>query len=374
MKQAEGNTNKRGKWRRILNAVLMGVSIILLTGLLISAYSGYISPSRFPWAGIAAMSFPFWLAADIIWIVITVIIAWRCAIPCLAAIVLSSGTVLDYCPLHFLRNESGEEAGKKTFTLLTYNVYQYADKDSIYQEESNVTLSYILSSGADIVALQESSIPVYPNKRFHITASQTDSVKAIYPYRAAVHSTTVLSKFPFKEVDLVRDTVLNESVIVCDFEIYGAKIRLYNMHLASFKLTDTDKELYREITNLDARGKKEEVKQMILPKLINANRCRAFQARALCKIIKETPVDNTIICGDFNDVPNCYTIRKLEKLGFRQVYSEVGFGPLITYYRDRLFFRIDHILYKGNITPLTLKREKVRTSDHYPQLVRFSVD
>lgn len=359
---------------QLFRILLIIISCILALGLILSAYGGYISPSRFKWAGLITMSFPIWLIIIVLWTSSVSFFSFKSVIPCIAGLLLTIGPILDYCPLNISNGGSTPGNLENTFSLLTYNVYGFADKDSVYLDDYNVTLSYILSSGADIIALQEAGLPVYVNSRLHISQQQADSVKEIYPYRASLRSTSVLSKYPFEQVDIARDSILDDSVIVCDFVIAGKKIRLYNMHLASFKLTDEDKELYREITHLDAGGKREEVKDMILNKLVVANSIRARQARALSRIMTENPEHNVIVCGDFNDVPNSYTVRKLEKLGFKQFYPQVGFGPLITYYRDRLYFRIDHILYKGKIRPLSLVREKIRTSDHYPQLVRFAVD
>ena len=365
---------KKPKFSQLFRIILMIISCVITFGLIVSAYGGYISHSRFGWAGLITMSFPIWLIITVLWSLILSFIYFRCVLPCLFGLLLTISPILDYCPLHIAKSHSGSESDKNTFSMLTYNVYGFADKDSMYLEDYNVTLSYILSSGADIVAIQEAGLPIHKNSRLHISKQQADSVKAIYPFSASLHSTSVLSKFPFEQVNIATDSILDDSVIVCDFLIDGKKIRLYNMHLASFKLSDEDKELYREITHLEAGGKRKEVKDMIVNKLVVANRVRARQAQALSRIMIENPERNVIVCGDFNDVPNSYAIRKLEKLGFKQFYPEVGFGPLITYYRDRLYFRIDHILYKGMLSPLSLDREKIKTSDHYPQLVRFRVD
>ena len=44
----------------------------------------------------------------------------------------------------------------------------------------------------------------------------------------------------------------------------------------------------------------------------------------------------------------------------------------ITYHANRFWFRIDHILYKGNMEARWLERLHNKSSDHYPLLVRFA--
>ena len=75
---------------------------------------------------------------------------------------------------------------------------------------------------------------------------------------------------------------------------------------------------------------------------------------------------DVIICGDFNDVPGCHAIRTFADAGFHSVYPSIGFGPMITYNARHLYFCIDHVLYRGALTPLYISKGTLKTSDHYP--------
>ena len=50
-----------------------------------------------------------------------------------------------------------------------------------------------------------------------------------------------------------------------------------------------------------------------------------------------------------------------------------GFGPMITYNARHLYFCIDHVLYRGALTPLYISKGTIKTSDHYPLTVDFAV-
>lgn len=360
--------------KTLLHGILLVLNVLMAIGLVASAYAGWLSPARFAFAGLLSLTFPIWIVAAVVMAVIDLIFWRKSALLIVVALVCTAGPIHDFFPLNFTKPSVTEAEEARSFTLLTYNVFAFTAKNGVYPDSINATMEYVINSGADIVGLQEARNVEWPHKALYISSAQCDTLKKIYPHRKTFHSTTVLSKYPFEVIEIARDSVFDDAVLVCDFELFGKKVRLYNMHLESFGLTDEDKMLYRELTEFEGRGKAGEVKEQLIDKLVAANRRRALQAQALRKVIRENPVKTTIICGDFNDVPNSYSLHVLEDMGFMQVYPKVGLGPIVTYNSDRLLFHIDHVLYRGQLKPLSLYRHKIRSSDHYPQLVTFCVE
>ena len=78
-----------------------------------------------------------------------------------------------------------------------------------------------------------------------------------------------------------------------------------------------------------------------------------------------------IVCGDFNDVPESWCYRLLRGDDLRDAYVETSFGPLITYNRHAFWFHLDQILYRGPLQALSVKKGRLRSSDHYPLLAEF---
>ena len=166
--------------------------------------------------------------------------------------------------------------------------------------------------------------------------------------------------------------------------IEGETVTLFDVHLKSYFLTQDDKELYRDVTNIkdvkndikdihSIKGTMFDVKSQLLGKVQRAAEDRELDAIRLGHLIDRYGGPNVIVAGDFNDVPGCYTLRHLAEFNLRQVYSELGFGPMITFNRDRFYFRIDHVLYRGALMPLRMRRGSSLASDHYPLLVRFAL-
>jgi endonuclease/exonuclease/phosphatase (EEP) superfamily protein YafD len=93
----------------------------------------------------------------------------------------------------------------------------------------------------------------------------------------------------------------------------------------------------------------------------------------MVQFIKRFGGKNVIVCGDFNDVPGCYTMRQLEGQELKDVYGTIGLGYMNTYFHNRFYFCIDHVMYRGNITPINIRRDKIDLSDHYPLFTTFVV-
>lgn len=283
-----------------------------------------------------------------------------------AALILSWGGIARYCPIHKPQPPDNSQPG---FTLMTYNVYYLLDYEG-KESTQNRTLSFLLKQNADLVCLQECPALPSHNHGLKISEAQIDSIHTIYPYRISTSlGMNFLSKYP---AELLFDTTYSESSAVTAYrvQIEGHEVTIVNQHMESIGLTQTDKELYHEITAHPNTDYLDEVKKHLLSKLVNAARARNEQADLTAERIEGIP-GNVIVCGDFNDSPLSYAVRRFRRMGFRNAYNELALGPGITYHANRFWFRIDHILYRGDMEARWLERLRYKSSDHYPLLTRF---
>ena len=101
------------------------------------------------------------------------------------------------------------------------------------------------------------------------------------------------------------------------------------------------------------------------------NAKRSIQADSLARHIQKAmgdgPMPRTIIvCGDFNDSPISYSHYRVSRL-LKDAYTESGNGFGFSYNRNKMFFRIDHILASPNLKPYQCKVDRsIKESDHYP--------
>ena len=70
--------------------------------------------------------------------------------------------------------------------------------------------------------------------------------------------------------------------------------------------------------------------------------------RQCSQAIDESPA-NLIVCGDMNDVPTSHVYRVIRGDDLHDAWCDVGRGYAYTYNRHRLKYRIDHVLYRGDV-------------------------
>ncbi|MCM1451955.1 MAG: endonuclease/exonuclease/phosphatase family protein [Clostridium sp.] len=373
---------EENKWLRALrvfvNAVVLIVNIGVCLGLLASAYAHDIAPSSWPASSIVAMTFGWWFAGCVLVFAIDLIwwrrTAWIAGVAMLACL----GPIRDFCPLNIPNFRMGEEEKARSFTIMTYNAYKFLDFRERGGKES-LQMEYILRKRPDVVCIQEADY-LAPNPENKISQRQLDSLHIVYPYVLTQGKEfAIFSKFEVKPIaiNFPKDSFPSGDMSGWRLRIDDRVVNVFSVRLRSYSLTDADKGHYQDLVKLDSVGRKEiyEMRVDVFPKIKAAAVDRQKQVEYLEKYLAKYGGANAIVCGDFNDPVGCYALSSLEKVSkMRQAYAEAGFGPAITYNANYLFFRIDHILYRGNMRPWAIKRCGIDASDHYPLLATFVFD
>lgn len=362
--------SSRSIWHRMLTVTLVIVNLFAAAGLIASAYAGAVNPVSHPFASVLAMTFPLWLTGTITVFAATLFLRRTTAFIGVGALCAATPAILDFSPFNLPRRVSDDA---EAFTLMSYNVMSFIAQNNIYPGDVNPVISYILREDPDIACLQEVELlGVCP--AYHITPAQIDSLHAQFPYVYMSHARqAILSKFPVEPVQI--DVKSSGADIACfRAEIKGRKVTIFNVHLQSFALADEDRRMFLKLTKL--QGDEHEIKQMqrhLSDKICAAAPLRVKDTEQLIRYIDKYGGPNVIVCGDFNDVPGCYSLRMLAEQKLKEVYPEVGFGPMITYNAGRFYFRIDHMLYRGDFRPISMERGNIRSSDHYPIEATFEI-
>lgn len=74
----------------------------------------------------------------------------------------------------------------------------------------------------------------------------------------------------------------------------------------------------------------------------------------------------TILMGDLNDINGSTTMSILQKAGLQDAWWQAGSGYGHTYYKQGLYFRLDHVMTSKDIEVLNVSVPKCQASDHYP--------
>jgi len=357
--------------KKIFRIILYTLNAIVLGCLLLSSFSGYISPYRFVFFSYLGLFFPFILVGNIaVFITWLLFKQWKQVLLHLAVFGICGGAIYTYCPLHKQTGEVPEDAIK----ILTYNVMRFNDiKKDDPGYPPNKILQYIMENDADIVCLQEFG-ELKNNTNFLTKENIMDAMKK-YPYhylhslqlprQREVYDLAIFSRFPILSTRKVPyESVFNGSFIA-ELDINGKQVTLINNHLESNKLTEEEKSNYYQLTREIDTQSLDAFTQTMTTRLTPAFKARAIQAQIISQIIKENKNPYLIVCGDFNDTPISYVRYKIKE-NLHDAFVDSGFGLGITYNKNRFLFRIDYILHSKNIKSYNCTVGNLKSSDHYP--------
>lgn len=365
--------------KKIFRIILLTLNAIVLGSLLLSAFSGYISPYRFVFFSYLGLFFPFILVGNIavffVWLLFK---QWKQVLLHLVVFGICGAAIYTYCPLHRQTREIPEKAIK----ILTYNVMRF---NNIRKDDSgyppNKILQYILENDADIVCIQEFGASRI-NTNFLTEKVIMDVLKKYpyhyihplqFPYQSEEFGLAIFSRFPILSNRKVPYESAYNGSFITELDIKGKRVTLVNNHLESNKLTEEERSNYFQLTQEIDTQSLDAFTQMMTKRLTPAYKTRAVQAQILSQIVKENKNPYIIICGDFNDTPISYARHKI-KGNLRDAFVDSGCGLGITYNKYRFLFRIDYILHSDNIKSYNCTVGKLKSSDHYPVWCYLQLD
>lgn len=364
----------------LIRLALKIASIVVFLLTIFSAYGGLVNPEYMTVPSVAVLALPY-LAILTLLTGVAWLLSGRFIMAALAGVTLFAcwGTSLkDATPLSFSKNA---EDGNPSFTLITFNCLHLADTTDS-ERPGNRAIDFLIKSGADIICLQELVDIENPKEIHHWSRGKIDSLYAVYPYRAGGWDSDlkVFAKYPVKEIkDSSKAIGQNYPNVhgqrwrLFEVDINGFKLPIVDFHMASYNLSDTEREVVTEISGVSTAKKSyKEFRREIFPKMGEAFRVRAKGVESLIDDTKGLPT--LIACGDFNDVAGGWAYRAMRKAGFQDAYSETSFGPTNTFNQFLFLFHIDQIFYRGELLrALEVRRLKLDTSDHYPLEATFEI-
>lgn len=351
--------------RNTFKFVLLVINVIIGIGFLICAYSPVISPVQHPVWACAGLFIPIFIILNLCFVVFWAFVKWKLLIVPIAFFLLGWNSLISYCPL----NLSSDSSGGEVIDLLTYNVMQMQRQKTADGESVNPILDYIKESDADIVCLQE-----FPFNDSKIK----NSILKIYPYMRMckfnnINAVACFSKYPVKLIEEIKVNSKYNGSAAFRVEYKDKNIPVIVNHLESNKLDAHDKEVYTDMLKSPDENKVKSGGKHLIKKLAEAMSIRGAQADVISEYIEKEYSPYMIVCGDFNDTPVSYVHNRIsEKL--QDAYIEAGNGPGITYNRNFLYFRIDHVMVGDAYRILECEvDDSMDASDHYPLRCKLEI-
>lgn len=351
------------------------VSLLLFALTIFAAYGGRFDTQVFTFPAIMVLALPYLatLAAvvTVIWFVCGRYFIGGIGV---LALIASWGPVSTVSPLSGSKKADPDAV---QFTIMTYNMIHGWDQEH-KDSTANRTIEYLINSGADIINVQELQ-KLDPQEVTGMTEEQKERLLKTYPYFVGdpKNDMKVFSKYPvvfengYNYIDGQFD---QRRYSFFKFDIKGHKMMLINVHLQSFMLSADE---CNGISNLGSVSSVKNVSKDIFSiksplhqKLKNGFRKRRNDV-AILRATLDRMKGATLVCGDFNDVPESYAYRLLRGEDLHDAYVETGLGPMVTFNAHKLWFHLDHIFYRGPLKALDVRKGTVKFSDHYPLVATF---
>ena len=234
-------------------------------------------------------------------------------------------------------------------SLLTFNTNGFSGlkwtKNPVSSQE---IVTFIKAQDADIVCLQEAGRSI--NRQF-----ENYPYKYQTPFNSTKSSQAILSKYPIISNGSLELPNTANNVIYVDVLYKKDTLRVYNLHLQSFKVR--------------AGSFKREQPQRLFNRMNKSFLKQQKQAKLVRDHVGQVDYKK-IICGDFNNT-QFSSLYNTIKGGMNDTFLEKGSGFGTTYNFKFLPYRIDFILADPEFDIKSHKNFNVRMSDHTPVMASF---
>ncbi len=353
---------------KIFNIVIFPFTLVLGLLLVVSGQSPSLSPLASPYLPLLGLSFPILYFINIVLFIYWIVqIKWKALIPS-AFLFLNLGQA----SLYFQWNEKYEfpPTNADKLKVITYNANLFGHFSDQWNLDSVV--SVIKTENADITCLQEVYSKESSLEKLFLTLKKTCNYRYGVVYKLTnkrQYGMVMLSKFPILEWEKInfKDTTGNMAMQV-DIELSSPNnfpemsevVRLYNIHLQSFRFNKDDYktiEKARSTNQIDEKNTKGLIDRITL-----AYNKRTKQVDILNDRMKSCELPR-IVLGDFNDVPVSYAYRQLSK-SLNDAFLERGIGLETTYKGPFPSFRIDYILHSEQFECVQYNSRENVPGDH----------
>ncbi|OIR05069.1 endonuclease/exonuclease/phosphatase family protein [mine drainage metagenome] len=354
--------------RKTSKKIFVIINLIIVVLFLSACLSPWLNPAQFWWIGFLGLLIPYFIL-----ILLFSVIFWLIAKPKLAlisAVTLLIGWQQISVLLAFhTKNEFEKTKNKNGIRIVDWNVESFnglSKNKAIKKHIREDIAGTITDLEPDIICLQEF------NSTNHLN-TETNNIALFaqdYPYyyfskdykrsNGAYNSGCIIfSKYPFIDSGRIKYRVA-ESLIYADVVKEKDTFRIYTTHLQSFKFKKEDYDGMDKIMERDEDALA--ASKNIFYKMKLAFKRRGAQAKIVDEAMAKSPYPS-IICGDFNDVPNSYTYFHIKK-NRQDVFLKKGFGIGRSFIALAPTLRIDYILPDNNFNIQQFDMVDEGLSDH----------
>lgn len=344
--------------------LLTGANIATIVVLLLVGYSDRLNPTDHPMLSTVGMTFPFFLLANMGFLLFWLVFKWsRVWVP-VAGFFLAYVPISIYMPIH-----PAQDVPEGAIKLVSYNVCCYGGNYK-YEDGFGKVAEYLRDQQPDIVCVQEDADTWrrYVFQEYAKFLPYNDTL-ILANNNLTINALGIHTRYPIvKRERLAYDSKANGSGAWW-LQVGDDTLIVVNNHFESCHLTKEDRRQYRQLIKGEIpRDSMRAESQLLLVKLAEANAKRAAQIRKVKQYVEEHSAYPIIVCGDFNDNPISYSRHEMAK-GLTDCFVSTGRGIGLSYNQKAFSFRIDHVFCSKDIQPYNCRIDNnMDASDHYPVL------
>ncbi|MGL6268449.1 MAG: endonuclease/exonuclease/phosphatase family protein [Chitinophagaceae bacterium] len=371
-------------FRKLTSRIILLANLLVVLLFLLASITPYLNPAKWWFTGFLSLLFPFILFAVILFALFWLFFNPRLSIYSAIALLLGICSISKFIALN-KKQDFRIEKNNNQIRVMTWNVRYFVPFEKpIFQSNEIGSRDNIFKEiklfQPDIICFQE----FFTNGGFKgIDNVLLLSKELGYPYHffsrdnihwgTVVSGTAIFSRYPMINATLIpfpKDINSDgETTISTDIIFRDDTLRIFNMHLQSFKFLPQDYASFGKIKNQQDTGLVASKK--IIRKMKSTFSLHSKQADFIADKIKESTYP-AILCGDMNDVPNSYAYAKIrEKRKDAFLEKGFGFGKTFTSSTSRVMgmlptLRIDYIFTDPKIETSQFTQITKKLSDHQP--------
>jgi endonuclease/exonuclease/phosphatase family metal-dependent hydrolase len=368
---ARKEQKNRSFFGKMLVFIFAVMAVMGLVAMALSVANAYINPQRFIWTTVFGLAFWEILILNVV-VFLFLLLLWsnKIWISVAALLIAIPGIAKSF-------SFGSKVEADSSIRVMSYNVHQFLSVDEEMDKEyiTDHLMDMVREKAPDILCCQEfgyfKSGMTRPQGIEYF--AENAGFQYVYFNRKNNYAGNVIfSKYPIAKV--TEDSGFGQEntygVMVSVDAGEKGKFHVANVHLLSYMITDSEIDILTNPSerpnNLDTLGR------TLLHKLSYAFQRRSDELKTVLEGMP--PVDGPIIiCGDFNEPPLSYNYRQMQKAGFVDTFTKVGFGIKPTYAGKLPLLRIDYVWANDGVKPLDFERYIYKASDHYPIILDFAI-
>lgn len=342
---------------------------LIVCVLMIGAYlSTHISPNYFSYLALLGLTYPY-----LLWTMSFFTLFWLFKYKKYIIVnVLTFMLGWNHFSNYYVFSTASKVHSANAMHVLSYNVriFSLYDLDNRIKNRNHI-FDFLKEQQADVICFQEfyheNNSTDFKTKDTLITFIDAKNNHERYTHEMLgekYFGLATFSKYPIVgKGEIAFDNDDNNYCIFTDIKKGRDTIRIFNAHLGSIRLQDSDYAFFGDIETgkVYQRDVKE---QKIIDRLLIAFKKRTIQIKTVMKKIVKSPYE-VVFCGDFNDTPISYCYRQVSR-HLVDSFVEAGNGVGSTYVGKLPSNRIDYIFHSTGLSSSEFTTHPIEYSDHRP--------